>query len=337
MSAQPPRTHARVVAKMLSLRAQPRRWRRLPRVVDLFAGAGGASWGATLAGCNVVAAVNHDATMLEAHGRAVPWAAHLCEDLERLNVMALPAHEVTWASIECTGHTRARGKEASHHDASRATAFCPVRLANYHRPRAVIVENVLDFDGWELLDGWLKLWECMKYRVRRVVLSGDHFGVPQERERVFYVMTLDTFAAPDLTLPRRVRCPTMREVVNLDTTQGQWSRWRDEYVPASVARIQDALAHQGGPCLVPYYGSESSHRGWSLDRPCGTLTRCDRYIVVVGELARVLTIAEQRVIAGFPSDYPLPRVRRAAVKALGASVIPACSEWLFNKVMEVIR
>lgn len=58
MSAQPPRTHARVVAEMLSLRAQPRRWRRLPRVVDLFAGAGGASWGATLAGCNVVAAVN---------------------------------------------------------------------------------------------------------------------------------------------------------------------------------------------------------------------------------------------------------------------------------------
>lgn len=55
------------------------------------------------------------------------------------------------------------------------------------------------------------------------------------------------------------------------------------------------------------------------------------------ELARVLTIAEQRVIAGFPSDYPLPRVRRAAVKALGASVIPACSEWLFNKVMEVIQ
>jgi site-specific DNA-cytosine methylase len=69
----------------------------------------------------------------------------------------------------------------------------------------------------------------------------------------------------------------------------------------------------------------------STSETCGAAAAC------VGCAAGVLTIAEQRVIAGFPSDYPLPRVRRAAVKALGASVIPACSEWLFNKVMEVIR
>lgn len=114
---------------------------------------------------------------------------------------------------------------------------------------------------------------------------------------------------------------------------GPWSRWREEYVPASVARIEAALARQGGPCLVPYYGSESSHAGWSLDRPCGTLTRRDRFIVVVGDRARVLTLAEQRAIAGFPPDYPLAGSRADGVEQLGASVIPACAEFLLGRVL----
>lgn len=337
MSA-PPRqteTHASVVARVLAERAAcPKRWARRPRVVDLFSGAGGASWGATLAGCNVVACVNHWDVAIESHARAVPWAAHFCEDLERLSPMALPPHDVLWASPECTGHTKARGRERKHHDASRATAFCPVRVADLHRPAAVCIENVTELEAWPLLPGWLKLWECMGYREQRVRLVASDLGVPQERERVFFVFTLTSAPPVDLTLPAPASpAPSTRSVVDLDTSRGRWSRWREEYVPASVARIEAALARQGGPCLVPYYGSESSHAGWSLDRPCGTLTRRDRFIVVVGDRARVLTLAEQRAIAGFPHDYPLAGSRADGVEQLGASVIPACAEFLLGRVL----
>lgn len=337
MSA-PPRqtqTHASVVARVLAERAaSPRRWAQRPRVVDLFSGAGGASWGATLAGCNVVACVNHWDVAIRSHAQAVPWAAHFCEDLERLSPMALPPHDVLWASPECTGHTKARGRERKHHDASRATAFCPVRVADLHRPAAVCIENVTELEAWPLLPGWLKLWECMGYREQRVRLVASDLGVPQERERVFFVFTLTSAPPVDLTLPAPVSpAPSTRSVIDLDTSLGRWSRWREEYVSASVARIEAALARQGGPCLVPYYGSESSHAGWSLDRPCGTLTRRDRFIVVVGDRARVLTLAEQRAIAGFPPDYPLAGSRADGVEQLGASVIPACAEFLLGRVL----
>lgn len=338
MSAPPrrPESHASVVARVLAERAAlRRRWAARPRVVDLFSGAGGASWGATLAGCNVVACVNHWDVAIRSHAAAIPWAAHLCEDLERLSPMALPAHDVLWASPECTGHTRARGRERKHHDASRATAFCPVRVADLHRPAAVCVENVTELEDWELLPGWLKLWECMGYREQRVRLVASDLGVPQERERVFFVFTLA--GGVDLTPPPPASpAPTVRAVVDLDVTRGRWSRWREDYVPASVARIESALARQGGPCLVPYYGSESSRAGWSLDRPCGTLTRRDRYVVVVGDRARVLTLDEQRAIAGFPPDYPLVGTRADGVEMLGASVIPACAEWLLGRVLAAI-
>ena len=352
MSAQPPRTHARVVAEMLSLRAQPRRWRRLPRVVDLFAGAGGASWGATLAGCNVVAAVNHDATMLEAHSRAVPWAAHLCEDIERLSPLALPAHEVLWASPECTGHSRARGKDRQHHDASRATAFCPVRVADYHRPRAVIIENVIELRAWSMFEGWLTLWRNLGYREDTAAPSADaqgfcasdhgitlnsaDFGVPQARERVFFVFTdaRRIRRGPDLsTPPQRPHVP-VRSVVDWDTSRGFWSDWH-ALCDDTRARITAEIARSGTPCMVAYHGSEKAGR--SLDKPCGVLDRNDRYRVVVGDLGRHLRVSEMLAIGGFPADYPVPSTHKKATEAVGASVVPAVAEWLFNKVMEVIR
>ncbi len=326
---------ASVVAQALASRAGRRRAKRL-RVVDLFCGAGGASWGATLAGLEVVAAVNHDPLAIRAHARAIPWAAHLCEDLERLSPMAVPSHDVLWASPECTGHTRARGGEREHHEATRSTAFCPVRVADLHRPRVAIVENVPDFERWELIEGWLALWRCMGYRKQVVRLNAADLGVPQARVRTFFVFTCErrVCVAPDLTPPRLAHEP-VRSVLDLDTTRGRWSRWREDYVPESVARIADAVAHQGPACLVPYYGSESSHRGWSLDRPCGTLTRRDRYCLVIGEHARVFTVDETKAVGGFPADYPLEGSKNQQKAAVGASVVPACAQWLCERVAEV--
>ena len=88
--------------------------------------------------------------------------------------------------------------------------------------------------------------------------------------------------------------------------------------------------------MVPYYGSASSDRGWSLDRPCGTLTRVDRFVVVVGEFARVLNVSEVLAIGGLPVDYPLAGTRRDRVGHVGASVVPACSTWLCERVAEVL-
>lgn len=215
------------------------------RVVDLFAGAGGASWGATLAGFNVLAAVNHWPLAIEAHARALPWAAHLCEDLERLSPMALPPHDVLWGSPECTGHTWARGKERNHHDASRATAFCPVRVADLHRPPAVIIENVVELEEWELLPGWLMLWQCLGYREQRLRLVASDFGVPQERERVYFVFTRKDIPAPNLSDPPRfptAEVPDRRRSLRGEPRHAAWT----VVAVARRVRAQQRRAHRGG-------------------------------------------------------------------------------------------
>lgn len=323
-----------VVAYELALRALRRSRKRL-RVVDLFAGAGGASWGATLAGLDVVGAINHDAAMLEAHARAMPWTSHVCEDLERLNVMAIPKHDVLLCSTECTGHTRARGKERKHHDASRATAWCPVRVADYHRPLAAIAENVVDLLKWEMLPAWRLAWKCLGYREQVVILNSADFGVPQARERVFFVFTDERRVkrAPDLSTPPKLPHVPVRSVLDLDTSHGAWHPWAG-LVPDTTARIRAEIARGNTTGMVAYHGSEKAGR--SLDKPCGTLDRNDRYRVFVGGVSRLLRVSEMLAIGGFPPDYPVPGTHKGATKAIGASVVPACEQWLCERVTEVL-
>ena len=68
----------------------------------------------------------------------------------------------------------------------------------------------------------------------------------------------------------------------------------------------------GGTALVedrigtPFYGSQRSRAATdSVDKPCGAVTTHDRYLVVNGDRARFLTVAELMALQGFPSDYLL--------------------------------
>ena len=92
------------------------------KAADLFAGAGGFSTGARLAGVPVVWAANHWPAAVRVHARNHPDTVHACQDLQQANWATVPAHDLLLASPCCQGHSHARGKSAGNpkHDASRA-------------------------------------------------------------------------------------------------------------------------------------------------------------------------------------------------------------------------
>ena len=122
--------------------------------IDLFAGAGGFSTGAAMAGAHVLWAANHWPTAVEWHRRNHPDTAHACQDLQQCDFGAAPAHDLLLASPACQGHSRARGAERAHHDAQRATAWAVVTCAEVHRPAVVLLENVPEFARWVLFPAW---------------------------------------------------------------------------------------------------------------------------------------------------------------------------------------
>jgi DNA (cytosine-5)-methyltransferase 1 len=126
------------------------------RAIDLFAGAGGFSTGATMAGVNVVWAANHWPVAVDCHAANHPGTLHACQDLHQADWSHVPTHDLLLASPCCQGHSKARGKAANNpqHDASRSTAWAVVSAAEFHRPAVVVVENVPEFADWALYPAW---------------------------------------------------------------------------------------------------------------------------------------------------------------------------------------
>lgn len=297
------------------------------RCVDLFAGAGGTSTGATLAGARVLAAVNHWRTAVATHELNHPDTAHHCEDAAILNPHTLPEHDLLLASPSCVGHTRARGKEQPHHDAARATAWCVIRVAEACEPRLIAVENVPEYLDWKLYRAWRMALTSLGYRVSEQILDAADAGVPQHRRRLFVV-------ASKTRRPITIVAPTERHVAARDVLDLDAGPWADtsKWCAKTQVRLANARAEHGPDFLLPYYGSETGGR--SLDRPIGTLTTVDRYALVRGDRGRMLTVAEMLRLSSFPDGYRLAGNRRDGVKLVGNCVPPLLARHVVRSVME---
>lgn len=305
------------------------------KAIDLFAGAGGFSTGATMAGAQVVWAANHWPLAVEWHAANHPGAAHVCQDLHQANWQNVPAHDLLLASPCCQGHSKARGKYSGNpqHDASRSTAWAVVSAAEHHKPAATVIENVPEFLGWTLYPAWQSAMEALGYTLAPHVLDAADHGVPQHRKRLFIIATRSK-AALQLKLPRLDLVPASSFV---DFCTGRWSVIdKPGRSPRTLARVATGRVAHGQRFLAPYYGSGSGSTGRCLNRPIETITTKDRWSIIDGERMRMLTADECKAAMGFPADYQLPPQHHQAVHLLGNAVCPPVARDLISAVMAAI-
>lgn len=295
--------------------------------IDLFAGAGGFTDGASAAGASVVWAANHWPAAVECHAANHPRTRHACQDLHQIDWHQVPAHDLLLASPACQGHARARGKEREHHDAMRSTAWAVVSCAEVHRPALAVIENVPEFARWNLYPSWSDALRRLGYALSSRVIDAADLGVPQHRRRLFIVASRSK-APLELPEPARRTHRTARQII--DMRGAGWTRW-DRLCARTRARIESGLSTIGPQFLVAYYGSADGGR--SLDRPIGTITTRDRYGVVSGQFFRMLSVGEYRAAMGFPSTYWLPSCKKVAKHLLGNAVCPPVSRWITEQLV----
>ena len=298
------------------------------KVIDLFAGAGGFSTGAVLAGCRVVWAANHWQLAVKTHADNHPETIHLCQDLQQADWSQVPDHDLMLASPACQGHSKARGKDQPHHDACRSTAWAVVGCAEIKRPRFILVENVPEFYQWQLFPVWKEALKVLGYRLNENVFNSVFFGVPQDRARAFILCSLEQ--EYQLKSESRPFIPA-REII--DFSAGNWSPiYKPGRSAATLKQISNGKVIHGDQFLVAYYGNEKNGR--SLAKPIGTITTRDRFGIVDGSRMRMLTVDEARRAMGFPNDYKLPENKRLAMHFLGNAVCPPVAASLIRQIKE---
>lgn len=294
--------------------------------MDLFAGAGGFTEGATAAGLRVVWAANHWRAAVETHAANHPGAAHVCQDLHQANWCEVPRHDVLLASPSCQGHSRARGTDKPHHDAARATAWAVVSCAEVHRPAMCVIENVPEMAKWLLFPAWHQAMCALGYALAPHVLDSADYGVPQNRRRLFIIAT----RSKSPVQLRDRRGPHSAIGPAIDWAAPRWRYVDHTLAAATLRRIEHGRRMFGERFLISYYGNTETAR--SLDRPIGTITTKDRWAVVDGDRMRMLSVDECRHAMGFRAGYRLPTSSTLAKHMLGNAVTPPVVTAIINQL-----
>jgi DNA (cytosine-5)-methyltransferase 1 len=306
------------------------RKRRHIKAIDLFAGLGGSSWGATNAKIKVVAAVDRWELARDTYKSNFPGVEFFLEKCEEIRLPALKKRigkiDLIMASPECTSHTCAKGN-APRSEVSRRTAFQVVRFAKVFNPRWIVVENVVHMRSWKSYDNWLKQIKALGYNVKDQVINAADHGVPQARRRLFIICDRKT-------VPSEVK-PTVkrrRTAASILTKNGgfKFSELRSaNRAGATLQRADRALAAIGDrkSFLLVYYGSDAAGGWQGLNVPLRTLTTLDRFAYVrptkSGHEMRMLQVPEIKAAMGFPEGYMMEYgTRRENIKLLGNAVCP---------------
>lgn len=295
--------------------------------IDLFAGLGGFTEAAEQAGIRVVWAANHWQAAVDVHRLNHPAVEHSCQDLHQADWELVPRHEVLLASPCCQGHSKARGKDRPHSDKSRSTAWAVVSCAEFHRPFAIVVENVPEFRQWALYDAWLSALHALGYRESEHVFDAADAGIPQHRLRWLCVLTRSR--SPLIIQPPQRQHVAADTIINWDA--GRWSQVdRVGRAAATLQRIRHGRSAFGDRFLISYYGNTKTGR--SIERPIGTITTRDRWAVIRGNEMRMLSAAECRRAMGFRDSYRLPTEHRLAVHMLGNAVPPGLAAHVLQEL-----
>jgi len=300
------------------------------RAIDLFAGVGGSSAGASAAGVKVVAAVDSWSLARDTYTANFPEVTFLQRRCENVSIRELKKRigsiDLLLASPECTSHTCAKGS-APRSEASRRTAFQVIRFARAFKPRWIVVENVVHMRSWKRYQRWLGALKALGYNVREQVINAADHGVPQARRRLFVMCDRDDI--PSEVTPRSGRRKTAGAILNRNGKY-KFSPLRSEKrAMATLERADRALTALGHskPFLLVYYGSDAAG-GWQrVSAPLRTLTTLDRFAYVKpgadGHFMRMLQVPEIKAAMGFPSTYLLDHgTRREKIKLLGNAVCP---------------
>ncbi len=162
------------------------------RFIDLFAGLGGFHRALTKLGGEVVFAAEWDETLnalYKDNFDLKPWG-----DINKLDPQAVPDHDVLAAGFPCQPFSKA-GVQLGFEHTHQGQLFFKVRdILEAKQPRRFILENVpniLNHRAGETLKTIESSLRSLGYEIDSQRLSPHHFGVPQIRDRAYFVGSLD--------------------------------------------------------------------------------------------------------------------------------------------------
>jgi DNA (cytosine-5)-methyltransferase 1 len=186
--------------------------------VDLFAGAGGLSLGARLAGIDVRLAVENDPYAAATYARNHPSTRVIVDDVRNVKDIDLPKKDgisILFGGPPCQGFSTSNQRTRNTENEQNWLFLEFLRIARIWEPDWVVFENVrgiIETEKGAFRDRVQKGLETLGYTCSPGVLCAADFGVPQLRSRFFLIASRHGVKVefPTRTARRRV---TVRQAI----------------------------------------------------------------------------------------------------------------------------
>ena len=168
-------------------------------LIDLFSGAGGLSHGFELAGFKIDLAIEIEKSYFESYKFNHPKTLNLNEDITILDCREIKDTYIRGEQVEgiiggppCIGFSTVGNRRPD--DPRNMLVFFFIKWVEYFKPTFFVMENVkgiLTMGKGQVVEKIKSMYDDIGYKCKIQVLLAAEYGVPQLRERVFFIGTKD--------------------------------------------------------------------------------------------------------------------------------------------------
>jgi len=306
--------------------------------IDLFAGLGGFRYALESFGGRCVFSSEWDKHCQEVyhknHGDRPEG------DITKIAASSIPRHDILCAGFPCQPFSIS-GNMMGFKD-PRGTMFDEIcRIAQHHRTPTLLLENVGNLETHDNGDTFKVIkskLNALGYDVQSGVLDSSLFGVPQHRERIYFVCTLDS-QAPLLPSPPRKEiflrdvlvCPEEAKPYEIDVKSFDGYELDDSYKspslqPIRIGKIQggrqgERIYHANGHAITLSSG------GGGIGAKTG--------MYLVGDVVRRLTPLECARLLGLPRRFIPASSDSQAYRQFGNSVVVDVIQYIIMQTDDI--
>ena len=345
---------------MLDIASQ---YKNSPRLISLFSGCGGLDLGFEKAGFRKVWANDFDAD-----AQAV-YTLNLGE-IDGRNIIdvdenEIPRGDILTAGFPCQPFSSAGSRKGVYDSRGMLYKEC-LRIIKSIMPKVIVFENVRGLLSTKYIDGRnladvivedLSIMNGVGYNVVHKLLNASDYGVPQNRQRVFFVgvrkdLNVNFVFPPKqkkdnltlryiLDIPNTVKnqvdwalSPQALEMIKYIPEGGSWKDVPYEKLAPRFQRIRDDMKK---------YRSPNFYRRFSRDEINGTITASaqpENCGIIHPIENRRYTIREVARIQSFPDDFifidDTPKDIIAMYKVIGNAVPVSLARSVASAIMEQV-
>lgn len=318
------------------------------KFIDLFAGIGGFHLALSAFGAKCVFASEWDKSASETYEnnfQIKPFG-----DITKINEQDIPAHDILCGGFPCQAFSIS-GKQKGFEDTRGTLFFDIARIVDYHQPKVLFLENVknlLNHDKGNTFNTIVKTLNELNYSVFYKILNSSHFGLPQNRERLYIVAFHSTLNVGMFQFPKPLNTPISLVQILEDNPQNakviernDIEIYKDYTASSSLFSnlellnkpIQIGKVNKGG-------------QGERIYHPLGHAITLSAYgggvgaktgLYLINGKIRKLSPRECARIQGFPESFIINDSTTQAYKQFGNSVSVNVLQCIINEIAPVLK